>query len=305
MRYTVTALAFTSLVGCTIAPTVEYTKITQPFESSADIIDSIYLQKSEIVIKQPDSKEKRQDGVLPQIDVSSVPAEETSFRLVIKKADPFYADTNLNISKIPNTDLAKDVGSEVKDYRVDAVKIAGAVITLAIGFSENGEVTTNSLPIRIDVNEALLGTGRETKRVLTKEGGISIDFGQVPFDARPISDLNVPFKFSGIVYSACRSATVRFTSTVSYDEKQAGGSKKKISKKGDYEKTVKVSDPRFFQVVAFPAKGNVSFHDECGVSVTSSTETGQSSAFSITEALTAQGKAIKEAIEAAKKKEEK
>jgi hypothetical protein len=148
-------------------------------------------------------------------------------------------------------------------------------------------------------------TQREAQRVSVGNTEISVDFGAVPFDARPISDLNTPLKVSGAVYAACRSAKVTVPASVTVSTKLAGGGVETRSKSYFYEKTVKVSDPRYFQVVAFPAKGKVSFHDQCGVSVTSQVDTGQSSALAITEALVAQGKAIKDAIEAAKKKEDK
>lgn len=304
MRLPFIALALAGLSGCTMAPTVEYTKLTQVTTPPADIIDSIFLQKTEIIIKQLDVAEKDNSGEAPPLDVSSVPAENTSFRLVIRKADPFYADTNLNISKIANTDLVKEIGAEVKDYRVDAVKVVGAVAALAIGFSD-AKVQEHNLPYKIDVNEALKGTQREAKEVVVEGTGIGINFGEVPFDARPISDLNTPLKTSGAVYAACRSARVRFTSSVTTTKKLSKGEVETSSKTYYYDKTVKVSDPRYFQIAAFPAKGKVTFHDQCGVSVTSQSDTGQSSVLAITDALVAQGKAIKDAIEAAKKKEDK
>jgi hypothetical protein len=90
---------------------------------------------------------------------------------------------------------------------------------------------------------------------------------------------------SGLVFSACRAATIKFN----YQGRS-------------YEKRVKINDPNYFQKVGFPTKGKVTFHDECGVSVSSESESGVSSGAEIAEALAAQGKAIKEAIEAAKAK---
>ena len=277
------------LSGCTVVPTVEYSKITSPSDLTGDEIDSFYLSKSIIKIYKIGTKKDSQDKEIDKLFILSTPVESTEFKVGIRKADSIGVETNINIKKIENTALIQEVGTEVTDNRVEMIERIGTIITgaAALAFS-NTELEQKVLPKRINVSVLLnnLNIDRNKKNGVDAADGVTIDFGEIPQDAISITKFSEPMEMSGLIYSACRDAKVKFK----YEDSK-------------YEKNVKVSDPRFFQTIAFPVKGKITFHSECGVSVLSEKETGVKTNTEIINALIAQGKAIKDAIDAAKKDE--
>jgi hypothetical protein len=275
------------LSGCSVVPTVEYSKITAPSDLTGDEIDSFYLSKSIIKIDKVGTEKDSQDKEIDKLVISSTPVESTEFKISIRKADSIGVETNINIKKLENTALIQEVGTEVTDNRVEMIERIGTIITgaAALAFS-NTELEQKALPKRINVSVLLnnLNVGRSKKNGIDAAEGVTIDFGAIPQDAVSIDEFSEPMKMSGLIYSACRDAKVKF-----------------IYKNNKFEKNVKVSDPRFFQTIAFPVKGKITFHSECGVSVLSEKETGVKTNTEIINALIVQGKAIKDAIDAAKK----
>ncbi len=277
------------LSGCTVVPTVEYSKITGPSDLKGNEIDFFYLRKSIIKIDKVGTKQDSQDKKIDKLAISSVPVESTKFKVGIRKADSIGVETNINLRKLENTALIQEVGTEVTDNRVEMIERVGTIITgaAALAFS-NTELEQKTLPKKINVSVLLAqnNIGRNKKENIDAADGVSIDFGEIPQDAAPTADFSIPMEMSGLIYSACRDATVKFK-----------------YKNNKYEKNVKISDPRFFQSIAFPVKGKITFHGECGVSVVSEKENGIKSNTEIINALIVQGKAIKDAIDAAKKDE--
>lgn len=279
-KVTVILLTTLAMSACSVAPTVRYTTINSSSDTTGDEEDFFYLQSSTISIasiKDPTSK------VVTDFSIQSLPIESTSRRLSIIRDDPFYAKTTLNITKLPNTDLIKEVGTDVNDYRVSIINTIGAIIAKVAAYTAAvQDINESSLPLQIDMTRLISATGRESQ-VLNDSNGVTIVLGTVPAEAKPVSELPTN-KVNYAIYAACRQATVAF---------KYGGAV--------YSKNLKISDPRYFQFVAFPAKGKVSFHSECGVSTTSEKDTGVSTNSEIVDALATQGKAIKDAIDAAKK----
>nr|VFK18701.1 MAG: hypothetical protein BECKLFY1418C_GA0070996_10477 [Candidatus Kentron sp. LFY] len=277
------------LCGCAVAPTVQLTRIDAPTDVKGDEVDTFYLRKSAIKIDKADTSSKKENAELPLLTIQSVVEEYDNFKIGVRRADELGVRTSLNITKISNTELIKEAGVEVDDKRVELINKVGAIITKipALGIaSDPNELEPDDLPKVIQISDILKDKDirRDAALGIEMSDGIKIDIGQIPPDAVEINDLKMPIKLSGLIYSSCRSATIEF-------------------KFGDqkYVKAVKINDPRYLQRIAFPIKGKVSFHTECGVSVTSEKDIGVSTGADIVDALAIQGKAIKDAIDAAKK----
>jgi len=274
------------LSGCAVAPTVEISKINQPSDLRGDEIDTYFLQRSLLLIDKSGTTKTAEGKEVDALSIASVPDEYVAFKLGLRRADSFGVKTNLNLTKVPNTDLLKEVGAEVVDTRVELIGKIGAIVTkvVAAAFDANKGLEPGALPKKINVSVLMdsAKVQRDGAEGVDASGGVTIDFGAIPPDADSFENLKLPMVSKGLIYSACRQATVRF--------KYAGN---------NYAKTLKVSDPRFYQRVSFPIKGKVSFHSECGVSVTSDKDTGVSSTTDIVEAV---GKAISDGIDASKKK---
>jgi hypothetical protein len=273
--------------ACTVLPNIELIKINSPADLRGDEVDTFALQQSHIKIAQNGTKKIAEKDV-PTINISSIPEEFTDFKLGIRRADSFGVKTNINLTKFPNTELIKEAGVEVIDTRVQLIGEIGSIVTkiLPIFFFAPGELNINTLPMNINTL-VLLKTGN-VERVASTEidagNGVKVKFGPLPVDAVETSSLPKSQIGASIIYSACRAATVSF---------DFSGER--------YSQTVKISDPRYLQRVSLPIKGKVSFHTECGVSVEANKDTGVSSNMAVADALVTQAKAIKDAIDAAKK----
>jgi hypothetical protein len=267
--------------------TVELNRITSSSQLKGDEFDSYAFQRTVVRV---DAKRDEKNAVILPLDlkVISNPIETTEFKIALRRADKPGVKTNLNITKIQNTDLVKEIGVEVVDTRADLIsKVGGILVKLApIAFNVSDGLSVEDLPLTVNMQVIMAD-----KKVLTAaandievRAGVVVDFGSIPVDARPIDQLPVGQPVSAFFYAACRSALV------------------KVQLKGQrFEQQIKISDPRYFQAVGLPVNGKVSMHSECGASVTSEKDSGVKSTPDLIDALVVQGKAIKDAIEAAKK----
>jgi hypothetical protein len=272
------------LMGCTAAPTVEYGIIRNSSDLKGDEFDSFSFQQSLVKV---DAKKDDKGAPLSPLEIVSVsvPIEFPDFKIALRRADSFGVRTNLNITKFDNTDLIKEVGTEVVDNRVDLIGKIGGILAKVVAFS--GDVKAADLPVVINTYKVLLGNkieGGAIRDVPSGQSGITLDFDALPKDAKPMSDFPVGKKASALYYSACRNITVKV----------------KLST-GVYSQSLRISDPRYFQVAGLPIKGKIVMHSQCGASVTSEKDTGVKSSADVVDALLVQAKAIKDALEAAKK----
>lgn len=278
-----TAVAFVAaLSGCTVLPTIEVTKLSDPAEVKGDELDTYAIQQSSIKIAQSGSK-KLKDVEVPVLEVTSVPSEYAGFKVGIRRADSLGVRTNINITKFSNTELPKEIGTEVVDTRIDTIGKIGSVVTKVIGVysAGKGELDVKELPkqlrtlILLDQNK--VGRGEST---VDAGDNVTIKFGPLPVDAFEATLMPASRVGSSLVFAACRSAQVTF---------------ELASEKHSY--TVKISDPRYLQRVSLPLKGKLSFHTECGVSVEANKDTGVASSMAVADALMEQLKAIKDAAD--------
>lgn len=276
------------LSGCAAAPTVQYTKIASPTDLKGDEIDTFSLWESQIVIDKVEPKKDASGKLIDDFSIVSKPREYPVYKVGVRRADSWGIKSNLTITKIPNTSLIQEIGVDVTDSRADLIGKYGAIVAKVVGLValNSGDVEDSSLPKTINLQAIFKasGAGREESRNIDAADGVTIDAGAVPVDAVEASTYQFPVTLGGIMYPACRSATVRFK----YKGRQ-------------FEKAVKIADPRYLSYVGFPVNGKVTFHSECGVSTVTSKDSSASATPAIIDALATQGKAIKDALDAANK----
>jgi hypothetical protein len=277
------------LSGCTAVPTVDLHRIAKPEDLLNEDGDAYFLQRSIIKIDKASVAKEGGEPEKHAFTVTSTPAEFMSFKVGVVPVESWGVRTNLNITKIQNTDLLSEVGTEVVDNRREIIEQVGQILVVVASLVplDATDLKDEDLPLELNVDNFLAGTDRDAKSGISTGKRVMIDFDQLPPDARPISEFTGTLRLNGLIYSACRGATVKF--------KYYGT---------PVQQRVKVSDPRFFQRVNFPVKGKISLHSGCGVSVQSEKETGVATTLDLAATIAAQGKAIKEAIEASKKNDE-
>jgi|GEM_PF-4887244 len=270
-----------ALSGCTVLPTVEVTKLSEPASVKGDEVDTYAIQQSDIKITQSGIKKVKEVEV-PVLEITSVPREYPGFKVGIRRADYQGIRTNINITKFPNTELPKEIGTEVVDTRIDTIGKIGSVVTTAIGVfaAGKGELDVKELPKQVRTLVLLGGVGREESGEIDAGENVAVKFGPLPVDAFEATSMAASQVGTSLVYAACRSAQVTF---------RLAGEK--------HSQTLKISDPRYLQRVSLPVKGKVSFHSECGVSVEANKDTGVALSSAVAEALLVQLKAIKDAAD--------
>jgi hypothetical protein len=277
-----------ALVACDVVPTVRYHKITAP---DFDGLPKFKLQSSIIAI---DRKKNEKGEATDEIVVASIPAEAPFGPVIgIQNADAFGISTTLKLTPRDNTRLIQTLGTATTDNRVKYIQDAASIVTGLIGLgvfntgSKNaGDLAPPAFPAAIDVSTLHLTEGRTSRDKYTVTGKLNgqiaytIDYGGVPIDA--IETANFPFESSQsvLIYSACRDANVKFSA----DGKAVSA-------------TVRVADPNFVETAALPAKGQISFHTACGVSV-SAEASDSASTLAIINALIAAAKSVRDAEKA-------
>jgi hypothetical protein len=283
MAYPLTVPFALLLVGCAAAPTVEYRRITDASQLKGDELDTYAFRRTLVRIESVDDAG---GCATKELNFEVQLAEEPAFKIAMRRADKPGVRSNLNISKVPNTDLVDEVGSEVADTRVELINTAGGIVAKLASFVDEGK-SAACKPLLVTLNMQELmdkhGVGAGAQTGVAAGDGVDVDFGPLPVDAKPVTAFPDGQTQHGFFYAACRTATVRF---------------KHCQRKID--RVVKVSDARYFQRVGLPEKGKVIMHPQCGASVISDKDTGIRSNAEIVDALVTQAKAIKDAIEAAR-----
>jgi hypothetical protein len=266
------------LAGCAAVPTLEYNKIEKPTQLRGDEIDTFYLQASRITLERGEISKTADGKATVTVVVTSRPIEFADFKFALRKADPIGVRTSLNLTKIENSDLIKEAGTEVVDNRIETIKKVAAGVTTLTTFKAEKELDPASLPIQFD--DPAKNVSEEGGVVHSADKRVVVTVGPKPVDALKVSDLPTPLVTQSLLYAACRTATVEYL----IDGKR-------------HQAELKISDPRYVQRVAFPVKGKITMHSQCGVSVSSEKETGVATEAALFEAIAEQAKALKEALD--------
>jgi len=208
----------TLLQGCAVSPTVRLTKISGPDDVKGDEIDTFYLRKSLIMIDKSGTTKNVKGKSIDSLTITSLIDEHTDFKIGIRRSDTVGTRTNLNITKTENTELIKEAGVEIDDNRIDMINQVGSIIVAlapmaiaAMALDEESELKPDALPQKVNVNMLLEKNkvGREAKKGINATNGVTVDFGKVPPDAKPIAAFSKPTTMNGLIYSSCRTATVK------------------------------------------------------------------------------------------------
>jgi len=283
------------LTGCNVVPVVQYTKIENNTQR-VNITDSFYLARSEITLGLTIRENEKTGKRTEEYTIVSKPKAFEGFKVGVRPADSMRVTTKINIGKIDNTDLVSTFGAETTDNTVTLINQVGGAIVKVLSFVATVSkptsgvqapapcVTEDDFPMKF-----ILPTKNDPKAHVVQIDGsvagcVTVSIGAIAADAQPIAQ---GFEFgtdtSKFFYAACRDAEVTF---------QQGT--KKVTK------PVRIADPNFVQYVQLPYKGSVTMHSECGASVKTES-TSPNNAISIIDALATQGKAIRDALEAANK----
>jgi hypothetical protein len=280
-----------STSACTVLPSVEYRALSKDDESQAvGIADSFYRNASVVEISLtstgPVKNEKGDSVPAGELTIASKPREYRVQKLGVVPITDWRSSTTVNITKILNTDRVSSIGVEVVDDTTKRITEAGGVVVKLIGLF----LADAPEPPCVKAGGVIeLDVWNQTTETRTYQGTsgtqcITVKMHEPPVDAITEAQLPLRTRTHNFYYSACRDATITVTQAPSQV----------------ITKTVRIADPRRLQFVRFPAKGSITLHSECGVSVQTDKVAADNS-FAIVDALAAQGKAIKDALEASKK----
>lgn len=295
------ASALTLLGGCSAVPTVEYRRIQSP-QDVRGMADSYFLQRSKLEFSISEATEASKDGksasILPTMTFRSIPAEDSGRKLAVNPVKNWRAKTTLTLTKFENSDLVSAAGVEATNEVINSINEFGSTIVKAapllslFGAAEDsvrpclnpkGTVLT-VLPEFKDASgkaEDFVFQGNANK---PEKDCVTVSVGALPPDAISFDALTVNENVDVFYYAACRTVSIS------------------VTHRGEVLKAAgRISDPRFVQAVRFPAKGTLTMHSQCGVSIKSEKASNETTASAIIEALAAQAKAIKDVVEAAKK----
>lgn len=288
-----------ALSACTVDPTVRYVEATAPGETARQpkLIDSFYRQKNELTIELKVAKAGDKPPAEPFV-VTNRRLEDTTRRVMILGADPFWTKTTINLTKVPDTDLIATASSDVTDQRTEIITNVGnvlkVVVPLAVGAAAKPDgQPCDALTVRPCV-WALPRDDRGNKNEIALSPGLTIAWGAAPKTAVPVQDPSYQDFLKnpqhGIFYSACREVALTYVST-------------DATNRTVYSWRGKVADPNFVDFVAFPRTGHIEFHSQCGVSVKNEKDSATTADALITAAVT-QAVAIKDALDKAEEAKE-
>jgi len=292
-------LAAVALSACNAVPVVHYNKIEKA-EDAKGTADSFYLAQSRITIdKASETEEKAKNTKTGEYTITSRPVAYSAYKVGIRPESSLRVTTKVNIVKLDNTDLVSSVGVETTDNTTSLINSIGGALTKVVGLigvlapapGPRPCIGTDGYPVQLTIDAATLAAAAATKSsklVFAADGStnvngcITIELGEIPKDSMPAAAFPFNTPTSNFYYSACRDVVLSFR-----NEKLV-------------RKNLRIADPNYVQSVEMPFKGSVTMHSECGVSVKTEASS-QNNAIGVVDALAAQGKAIKDAIDASKK----
>ncbi|RNM05010.1 hypothetical protein [Dickeya undicola] len=289
--------------GCAVKPEVSY-QIIQGDKPAGEklldkkISDSFYLASSSVVFEPEYEKKTNGENGALKYRVTVLNHDYKKFKLGISPKESLFTKTNINMSKIENTDRVKDIGVDTEDNREKAAKEFGAlaiavtkIIPMTL-FSTNKNKTVQTKIVEtkivetkaVDIDDKILN--ENVKSIDLSDGySAEITLASVPVDAIPADWItsSLPENLDKIkhhfIYASCRDGVI------------------KVKKAGAVEETlyVRVNDPRYLQAVALPVKGKVTTHSQCGVSVVTE-KNSQSTDTAVLTALLNEMKNVKDAV---------
>lgn len=306
-----TSVAASILTGCSGQPTVKYEVAHNGPNYPGDFegLTKFTLPKSVLYASYSDPDKKTGLSLASTPAEAGANGEPSKVSFMIRPSDSMGIKTHLMVKKRDNTDLLESVGTEIEDNRTKMIESVAGIAVSVIGIAalaappsgDGGCIPMPAeLPLAIDTEEFLNATKTKAADPKARHGSIQrtcvdpvrfdIQFGSLPGDAIAretfIAQIKDPQEI--MIYSACRTATITFTSAP-----LAGK-----------QFTTTVADPNFIQTIKFPQKGKVDMHSACGAN-TSSEKSGISSSTEVMNTLIAQAKTVREAWKTKKEADDK
>jgi len=260
-------ISFSMLVAaCAARPQAELAYIAKPDDLNGREIDTYAFPRSYIDLPAPDVQ-GRVDATVRQL-----PYED--FRIAVRPKSSVGVRTRVSMSKKKNSDLLDQAGVEVIDNRVKLLgEVAGiikGIISVVPVAMTQAEATTPATPGKLPTSMNTFALLPPNEQASTSnpddpatwsvyEQFLRYWFGPVSPDARLVTAEGIALARNGLVYAACREMRLSF---------DLGSGNNKV----EYGYNLFVSDPRYYRFAAFPAKGSIQVHDQCGVSVTSTAD---------------------------------
>jgi hypothetical protein len=254
-------LAAVMLAGCAAAPKVTYQAVTGPDESGRIKFN---LRSTALVIDWAKDAQGMNTNTL-EVKVESVAQVKPSYILV--PYPQLFVDTILQVSYVTNTRVIKSLGTEVVDYRQQALQAAGAVVALAAVMKARAEPPEGALkifsetekpPIRLTIEEykkLVRQAGRDPAQanviVIPNSGNytVELELGLYPPDAVDSTTFFAKYEkepTSAFPFSGHRELRVAL----------ALGNRKSAPK------SYTIWDPEMVLTMAMPAKGKIVFDCE-------------------------------------------
>lgn len=253
-------------VACGARPQAELAYIATPDDLNGREIDTYAFPRTYIDLPAPDAQGR------VEANVRQLPYE--GFRIAVRPRSSVGVRTRVSMSKKKNSDLLDQAGVEVIDNRVKLLgEVAGiikGIIAIAPISRTQAESQTPATPAKLPTSmntlvllpaneQASPGNPDDPKTWSTPDKFIRYWFGPVSPDARLVTAGDIASMSNGLVYAACREMRLKFALANADNQVQ-------------YSYNLFVSDPRYYRFAAFPAKGSIQVHDQCGVSVTSTAD---------------------------------
>lgn len=312
----VTLLAGSMLAGCTANPTVRYHVANNPDDVQAvrgQMIDSFYLQKNRLTIEYK-NKAAADKPARYELTVDDTRVEDQTRRFLLLRGDRLWTKTTVNLSKVENTDLISKAGVEVADRRAELIQNVSGIAkqlaslgTLAVAEEScTQEIKVTPCVWELTPEEAASreGGGKDLVTGPPEEGKrpsqLRVDWGAVPFTAEAVDAVITRLgttRHNGLYYAACRDVAITYYPAAPKPQvrdpaAQQNQLRDRLVWRG------KIADPRWLDYVAFPRKGSIETHSQCGVSVKTESDPTTSPDSLLNTAVT-QAVAIREAIKKA------
>ncbi|MBR7619968.1 hypothetical protein JKL49_11260 [Phenylobacterium sp. 20VBR1] len=282
-------------------------------ESGADVtavrgklVDSFYLQSNQLTIEYKNVA-AADKPVRDELVVTNKKTEDKGRRIMMLHDDPIWTKTTVNIVKTDNTDLISSIGVEVTDRRSELITNSATVIKTLVPLFAAAAGGTPKVCDGVDPATAPCvwqpgapsGPARNlvVKMEPPSKTAIALDDTPTAYESVAKGRLN------GIYYAACRNLKISYfpEATVAAAEaaaKAAGKSEAAGTPTAALVWEGKVADPHYVEFIAFPRKGSVTMHSQCGASVTAEKDP-TATADALISATVAQAMAIKDAIDKA------
>lgn len=278
-RFSVIAITII-LAGCTVKPEVTY-KYIDTLNYDTNLTDSFSLASSKITIQS----KKNTDGTI-SYTINTAPEDYPKFKIGVISKENIWKDTMLSIAKIDNSDRVKEIGVETTDNRIKAFNEISSVIVATIPlvslmldkniYTDTRKETNYSN--EKSITTMILNNEKTTKLQIDKYTYAVISLGSQPFNSIKAENLKDGKTLASLknsfIYSSCTNATVK----IIRNAKNEIPINKTVS--------VRVNDPRYIQFVAFPSKGMITTHTQCGESVKTDTNSTSSDAAVVAAVLT-------------------